>query len=158
MKKHLILLLILFTQIVIFSQTKIYSGDSKSTFDCLYTFSDEKIYKGDSESVFDILYTIKNDGIYDKEERSFSQYNRLVSFAGQKVYIGNSTMHFNDVTYTIIDNKIYKGNSNGSTFDCLYTYKDGKLYEGDSSSVFDLLYTIEGFVSLEQIAGFLALI
>lgn len=54
--------------------------------------------------------------------------------------------------------KIYKGDSNGSTFDCVYTYEDGKLYEGDSTSVFDLLYTIKGFVSLSQIAGLLLLV
>jgi hypothetical protein len=158
MKKHITLILILFSQVILFSQTKIYKGDSESTFDCLYTISDEKIYEGDSESVFDILYTIKNNGIYDKEERSFSQFNRLVSFKGLKIYKGSSTMHFDEVTYTIIDNKVYKGNSNGSTFDCVYTYEDGKLYEGDSTSVFDLLYTIKGFVSLSQIAGLLLLV
>lgn len=56
-----LLFIILFTNFLLYSQTKIYNKNSKYSSDILYTINNGKLYKSNSNYSSDILFTIKED-------------------------------------------------------------------------------------------------
>jgi len=97
----------------------------------IVTVTKEGIYKGFSTSQFDILYTYE-DG---------------------KLYLGDS-IFTSDVMFTWKDGVIYRGDS---TFplDKAFSYKNGKLYSQEGETVFDVLLTVDGDVSVLELFGIL---
>lgn len=97
----------------------------------IVTCDERGIYKGFSTSTFDILYTYKE---------------------GQ-LYLGDS-FFTSDIMFTFENGVIYRGDS---TFplDRLFTFKNGKLYSSEGESVFDILLSIEGALSVTELFGIL---
>jgi len=129
------------------------------------------VYEGDNPVFGDVLCNV-NDG-HILPERKMMWSESIVTVTDEGIYKGFSTSHF-DILYTYEDGSLYSGDSNftsdilytwedgviyrgDSTFplDKVFSYKDGKLYSSEGETVFDVLLTIEGDVSVLELFGIL---
>lgn len=105
-----------------YDQSRFYKGKSIHTSDVLFTDDGRCLYKGDSNSPNDAILT------YD----------------GMHIYKGKSE----DVLYTFDGSYLRRGKSRRKT---IMTFDGKHVYKGRSTSMSDILYIIEGDVSIAEL-------
>jgi len=129
------------------------------------------VYEGNDPFFGDVLCNVNGGHILPERELMWNE--SLLTTTKDHIYKGFSTSHF-DVLYTYEDGSLYLGDSI-FTSDILYTWKDGIIYKGDSTfpldrvcsfkngkvynsegeTVFDVVLTIDGDVTVVELMAVL---
>lgn len=152
---YVMLVLLLFvTGINVSAQTRIYKGDSRSSFDLLIEIKDSLVYNKLSNLNKNPSYVFKNNELYGLNRFQQPLGRPYLKIEKNKIIINDNFS--SNVLCTIDGDNIHLGDGTFISNTIAYHVQRDKIYLGESTFN-PILYTIEGDYNLYQIVCLLFL-
>lgn len=150
MNKYLLTLLALLWGIAATAQTYIYKGDHNMMADDIaFTIENNIVYKGRKTGFSEPILSFKDNKLYRYQERNLID-EPVLTIDKNKILMLDGIR--SNVVYTIDGNKIRQGDGTFLSNIVLFTIESDKIKLGDNFSNRNILYTIKGTYTLQQIA------